>query len=434
MALSAEEWQTLLASAGATKTYAKILAPNDNSKNQIYLAGDPAQLSTLKPGKFQEDDQPGGILKAAVRFSWLAPDGTSYRAPNAQLIFYPQYPEVRLSGILRGTDWAPRSLISSRDEGRVLFLGVRSDGEIIAAADKVDPTLGSLLDPDASVESGTLRPLRTGTTTSSRELLLERLRSLHGKGWVDAKALRANGSVVPCKGPRCVGCTLESELGIAQNGFCGPDFLDWELKAITWKHFAKPELSKPVTLMTPAPTGGVYREAGGAGFVRRFGYADLSGKADRMNFGGRFFFGLPEPRTGLTLTLDGFDLKSSTFPEGGGLSLRTSSGDLAAHWSYSELASRWAIKHANACYVPAQKCAAGSLKFRYGREVYLGSEPRLSYFFKSIVDGSIFFDPGIKLENASSPNAKIKERHQFRAKFIDTSRLYQFYSQVDLLQ
>ncbi|MEK6537012.1 MAG: MvaI/BcnI restriction endonuclease family protein, partial [Actinomycetota bacterium] len=51
-------------------------------------------------------------------------------------------------------------------------------------------------------------------------------------------------------------------------------------------NFTRPDSGAAITLMTPEPKGGLYQEQGVEAFVRRFGYADQLGRADRLNFGG----------------------------------------------------------------------------------------------------------------------------------------------------
>lgn len=54
-------------------------------------------------------------------------------------------------------------------------------------------------------------------------------------------------------------------------------------------------------------------------------------------------------------------------------------------------------------------------------------------FLKAMARGQIYYDPGIKLENASSSNPKIKRRSQFRIKPVDIQGLYETMEMVDLL-
>ncbi|MFA9232013.1 MAG: hypothetical protein ACEQSU_14915, partial [Microgenomates group bacterium] len=124
-----------MAAHGAARFYAKRLAPNDNSKNQVYLGGGFGALNIIPHGSVESDDssRAGSVrdrAKAMVRFFWLDDEGVK-PAPDAQLILYPKYPEVRMSGFLRGAERAPNVLMKSRDEGRVLFFGIYPDGRVL---------------------------------------------------------------------------------------------------------------------------------------------------------------------------------------------------------------------------------------------------------------------------------------------------------------
>src|SRR3546814_10709373 len=73
-------------------------------------------------------------------------------------------------------------------------------------------------------------------------------------------------------GPQRRWFTLEAELGITPNGYAEPDFMGWEIKQYGVRDFVSFRPKSPVTLMTPEPTGGVYRTEGVAAFMKRFGY------------------------------------------------------------------------------------------------------------------------------------------------------------------
>ena len=86
---------------GATRFYAKQLASNDNSKNQVYFGGDFSALNVIPHGDILEDSTKaaGSVryrAKADVNFWWLNENAIA-AAPNAQLILYPNYPEVWMS-------------------------------------------------------------------------------------------------------------------------------------------------------------------------------------------------------------------------------------------------------------------------------------------------------------------------------------------------
>ena len=135
----------MMQDAGASRLYLKYLSPNDNSKNQPYFGGSFDVLNILPLASGFTVERPDSEkptmdaskfrMKAALRFFWLDAEGTSHRAPSAKLILYPQYPEVRFSGFNRGASWSPAELMNEqkrgREEGRVLFLGVTSDGGVL---------------------------------------------------------------------------------------------------------------------------------------------------------------------------------------------------------------------------------------------------------------------------------------------------------------
>ena len=110
----------LFADAGCHRLLVKApLAENDNSKNQVYFGPDFDALNLI-PNKGVRPDPDNSTLKAALDFEWLDSDGGRHPAPNAQLVLYPQYPEVRFSGFLRGCHGGPNDLMGARIELRPL--------------------------------------------------------------------------------------------------------------------------------------------------------------------------------------------------------------------------------------------------------------------------------------------------------------------------
>ena len=118
---------------GCERILIKCLADNDNSKNQVYFGSGFEALNSF-PNLTIESSISGShqkpIFKASVNFSWIDSSGQVCLAPRSQLILYPQYPEVRFSGFLKGCPKAPCFLMSQRIAGRILFLGIRQDGLI----------------------------------------------------------------------------------------------------------------------------------------------------------------------------------------------------------------------------------------------------------------------------------------------------------------
>ena len=102
-----------LVELGCTAAYVKVLAPNDNNKNQPYLSKSFEGLHLLPHGELTSDGEGDRIrYKASLNFAWLNDDLLPFVAPETKLILYPQYPEVRLSGFLAGCKDAPSKLMT----------------------------------------------------------------------------------------------------------------------------------------------------------------------------------------------------------------------------------------------------------------------------------------------------------------------------------
>jgi len=89
LAASLGQLLDLMRHHGASRIYAKKLAPNDNSKNQVYLGGDFSALNIIPHGNIYTDDaEVAGAVrdraKAAVAFYWIDEAGR-HHAPNTGL-------------------------------------------------------------------------------------------------------------------------------------------------------------------------------------------------------------------------------------------------------------------------------------------------------------------------------------------------------------
>ena len=304
--------------------------------------------------------------------SWFDDQLRLSRAPETKLILYPQYPEIRLSGFLRGCETAPSQLMKPRSReyeipSRMLVLGINSDKQQVFAFVGVE---GSPVYLELQrrlvefVQRGVfyyLSPLLPITTADSKTELLRKLGAISQRGWIVSKRLDKLGNELPCLAPNCGGLTLEAEFGILPNSRSEPDYLGWEIKQHAVKSFDNLERrlrnkGSSITLMTPEPKEGAYVELGVEGFVRRCGYIDKIGRPDRMNFGGKHVCEVPCDLTGLTLTVDGFDPKTGKM-RGDGKLMLVKSGDSepAAVWPFGELLRHWSRKHAKAGYVPSMR-------------------------------------------------------------------------------
>ena len=140
--LNLKRLKQLMRASSATQLYLKRLAENDNSKNQVYLGPDFTALNVLPTGDLVGDPEKPSRLKAPLSFSWLSSEGVITPAPNAQLILYPQYPEVRFSGFLKGSGNAPSDVMTVRESGRFLFFGITATGQILGFAASRNSALG----------------------------------------------------------------------------------------------------------------------------------------------------------------------------------------------------------------------------------------------------------------------------------------------------
>lgn len=411
---------------GATHTFCKRLAENDNSKQQIYLGGSLDALNMLPFGEVASDasaKRPN--MKAPLKLLWLDEAGRTAPAPGAQLILYPDYPEVRLSGFLRGCARAPAAFLQpvprerrkfdNAPDGRILFLANHPDRHLIAFL----APAGSAIAEEFENQAMRWRPRQRGVFldiplqgNDARSALLARLREIHAAGWHASRRLNAQRVAQPYIARNGAGYTLEALFGIVPNSKAQPDFLGWELKACG---------SDRITLMTPEPDSGFYGKHGAEEFVRKFGH---QAGGDTLYFTGLHRVGELCRATGQTLAVRGFDIASGKIVDvGGGVYLIAPNGSESAGWSFSRLLEHWGRKHAAAAYVPYEKEAAGA-RYRYLSPASLGEGTEFVRFLRALVDGAVAFDPGSKVVDASTKKSKVKARSQFR---IGKRRLRQLY-------
>lgn len=434
--LSLEMLRRMMLAHGVQQLLVKELAANDNSKNQPYLGGSLDILNLLPMGEVREETTAAGRsgLKAPLPFSWLREDGSLTEAPNTQLILYPQYPEIRLSGFLKGARGGPNELMTARQAGRLLFFGITADRRIIGWVTAPDSPLADEIRALGELQrTGIFQHVPIGTADTSRDRLLRKLRDIHGLGWLPSQRLYTGGVVGPCTGTNCGGYTLESHLDIVPNGRAEPDFEGWEIKGHTVTDFVRYS-SGPLTLMTPEPTGGYYKSDGAEAFVRKYGYADKAGRPDRLNFGGVHKLGETHPSTRLTMQFIGYDPSKNriTDPKGG-FTLADAAGNEAATWHFASLLAHWNKKHAKAAYVPFRARTEPDQQYSYGARVRLGEDTDFLRFLQAMALQKVYYDPGIKVEGASTAAPRVKRRSQFRIRSNDIASLYASMTETDVM-
>ncbi|MCZ6652753.1 MAG: MvaI/BcnI family restriction endonuclease [Planctomycetota bacterium] len=268
--------------------------------------------------------------------------------------------------------------------------------------------------------------------TEPRRKLLEEVCRISRIGWIRGKRLSANGSTIPCNSTNSGGYTFEAELGIVPNGYSAPDYLGWEIKSFTVSSLTTPR-GGPITLMTPEPNGGVYAKQGPEHFVRTYGYPDKAGRPDRINFGGIFRIGKISENTGLRLDLLGFDFERGLLSASDGRLVLVDPDDVvAAPWSFRGLLEHWMRKHAKVAYIPAlMENEHGERRYKFGQDIFLGEGTDFNRLLKGLASGHVYYDPGLKVEGASTPHPRMKRRSQIRIRFSHAPSLYNSWTTVD---
>lgn len=441
--MNLNQFQNHLQQEGCSHILVKHLAANDNSKNQIYLGGGFEALNQIPMTEIERDIsiQAGSKkdrFKSLIDFYWVESDGRLVPAPFANLILYPRYPEVRLSGILKGVRKGPKNqIVASRAENRVLCMGISRDGRVLAWIGETSHGLGeeinNLIKNRTPEIEGVFHRVNLRSLAGTGSGIFEQLLRVHQRGWIDSMRLTKDGALKPCQGTNCGGYTLEAELGIAPNSLSEPDYDGWELKQFAVKDLAKPR-GGAITLMTPEPDGGDYVDLGLLDFVRKYGYADRRGRVDRLNFGGIHAYGKTASLTHLTLSLPGYNPQTSKLERTDGcMQLATEDGRTAASWSFQALLAHWNRKHARAVYVPSNMRIDPTKQYRYGSNLFVGVGTDFGRFLKSIASGQVYYDPGIKVEDNQTRNPKTKKRSQIRVGFKNLGKLYKNFENMELI-
>jgi hypothetical protein len=418
-------------SLGAERVFCKRLAENDNSKQQIYLGGSFEVLSFFPHGEitaYPELKTPN--FKAALDLYWFDEE-TLEKASGTQLILYPTYPEVRLSGFLSGCRIAPSEYLHQipKDQrrgtdGRVLIFGTTKDRHTLAYLAPANSGLAQeLLDKFFNTTHKNLfleLTLPVGSA-QNKATVLAALSRIHKAGFHASCRRNKQGELVPYKANNGGGYTLEALLGITPNGKSEPDYLGWEIKSHS---------SNRITLMTPEPQGGFYGERGVKEFVERFGHEVADG---HMYFTGGHSIGKICKSTGMTLDVRGFDqTKLQVSDVNGAVRLIDPLGNEAASWPFAQLMSHWNCKHTFAAYVKytLQKT---HLAYRYESPVVMGEHTDFTKFLFALCTGVIIFDPGSKVSNARTSRSTVKARSQFRVNVKNLGLLYTKLSRESLV-
>ena len=154
-----------------------------------------------------------------------------------------------------------------------------------------------------------------------------------------------------------------------------------------------------------------------------------------MNFGGLHKFQDTNAKTGLTLSLLGFNRKNFQITEVNGcVALLNRNDDLVAGWSFPKLMEHWNRKHNKAVYVPSKsRVADGHIQqYMYGNKIRLCENTDFLKFLCAIVNQEIYYDPGIKVVGLVTGKHRSKTRNQLRIHVRNIPDLYINQQIIDL--
>ena len=430
---------SLFKDKNCNKFYVKELQRNNNSKQQIYIAtGDTKILNLFPTNEFSETtkgNRKNSTFHAPVNFSWLDDEGLALPAPRAKFILYPDYPEVRFSGFASGCKKAPSNILNNTVRGRLLFFGISRDGKVFGYITNPESELANEFNALKNLEKVgviyTIGIKGDSMVTDTRPLLLKELKRIHLQGWITSKQLGRDNIISPCKTDRCGGPTLEAELGIVQNGKSAPDYLGWEIKQFGVEKFNKID-GKKITLMTPEPDGGFYKERGVPDFLNKYGYQSKT-LDDRVDFTGLHKNNIIQPKTRLKIIIRGFDFEKNKIKDlSEGVYLLDEDEKVAASWSFSRLLEKFK-KYDKAAYIPSIKRMEPERQYHYSNKIQLGVEADFSFFMNALKRGNVYYDPALRIKNFSSKPEQ-KTRNQFRILSQTLSDLYSEIETVDLME
>lgn len=448
---SFQQVEELFQSQGVKQIYVKHLSKKqDNDKNQIYLGKGIGSITNILPTTLSLRSASESMRKrrskrgrykieAKLDFEWFAADGQRYPSPDAKIIDYFQYPEVRMSGFLTQCVNPPDALRRRnqlRYGKRILILGANPQGKTfgLLLTELEDPLVTTF--PILS-DLPRIKILRThilgGTIGSNpRDLLVEELTELSGI-WHPSITLKPGDEhPVPFKGNQGAGFTLEALLNVPRNAKKEPDKHGFEIKS--FKRGGK------ISLMTPTADTGQEGDLSFRDFMDKFGWIGKKGDG-RIVFNGVHRYQKICASTGYSLEVLGFEPIDKKFiEETKDITVCLIDPDselMVSGWTFDKLLNCWSKKHASACYVEYEKRSyAGEgtehdSEYRYTGKIYLGGGTSIFNYLMSIISKVVFYDAGHEISADGSTHQRPQWRISVTKKLIDS--LKELYDEVEEL-
>lgn len=438
---------------GVKSVYIKHLAPKqDNDKNQIYLGNGLDGVTNLFPADLnlrelsqstrkRKSNRGRYIIEAALDFYWLQDNNSLSHAPHTKIIDYFQYPEVRMSGFLRGSINPPDSLrrINQHKYGkRILILGVTNNKTIGLVVNQLeDPVVENFPDfpPARNIQILRYHQLRTSFDSTPESLLLQELKNISGV-WHKSCTLDSHDSIPrPFKGTPGPGYTLEALLGIPRNSKKLPDKYGYEIKS--FKKGGK------ISLMTPTADRGEEGNLSFKDFMEKYGWKGKRGDG-RIVFNGVHRYHKLCKNTGLILKIFGLNDNENDFIEETIKILvfleNPTSKQIVSGWSFEKLLKNWEEKHNSACFVKYEKKpytgsdGAHDYEYKFTGDIFITDGTTLFKYLMAVAKSVIYYDSAHEISASGEKHARPQWRIGVNRKLIRTlSEIYNQVKEINLL-
>lgn len=424
----------------------KLSTKQDNEKNQIYL-GTKLEIFSVLPGLVtigtsseSTEKRKSAVgepkLERDLDFYWITKSGEA-KAPNAKIINYFQYPEIRLSGFLSDCEEAPIALRRNRQGEfgtRVLIFGSSAEkvfALVLTTLENGD--LSALIEAPAWLNQKLLKTLTLDNESPAvidPTLLIAEIKQICGQEQQSQSLGKRDAAPKPWRGTQGAGYTLEALLGVRRNGTAAPDKYGFEIKST---------LSSPITLITTEPDGGVRHSAGLKVFLARFGW--MGSKDDgSFRFNGKHSPVFSTHKSELDLKVTNWN-KKENLPDGDSppvVELRDrKTKTIAASWSFDKIGGNWSKKHAGAIFVEAIALNNDSKKhpshYIFGPRFYVCTGTSALKLFQAIADGTVYLDSGDRLDASGKAKSRTQWRMAFSKKNSLESQLRKLYEKVEIV-
>ena len=448
-----KEVEKIFSSVGIYKIYVRELQEKqDNTKNQIYFGtGSVLNLlpCTIKKGSestsnSKEKSQQGqNKIEAKLDFYWFNNDGNLYNAPNAQLIFYFQYPEVRLSGFFKGCDIRADCLRREKQLNygrRILIIGIKENTKIFALVlnEKEDSVVLDFPDlkKDESVDiflSHNIISSNNIFSASPYDELIDRMKDICGQWYSSRRLVNRDEGPIPFAGNQGCGLTLEALLGIEMNSSKKPDF-----KGIEIKSYKK---GGSISLMTPQPDAGERFKLTFRDFMKEYGWQSTNPKhPGRIVFTGPFRIGQINEGKGYDLRIEGYNnLKNKFLSDQIFVGLyRLFDNKLVASWSGKKLLEHWIKKHSEALYVQYESKVVTDNKgkkvkqYLYNGKLLYGKGTSIINFFNALAQSLVVYDPADEIYENGTPKSRSQWRVNVSTFEKQMTVFYDFCEEINL--